>query len=86
MGALVSAEQSGAQLQAGRGEVLHVAVVHHCSQEQEEEQEEEEEESHAVPVLQILGLGLPAGWVGSDGVQGKVPLWLNFDSDAGRWG
>lgn len=49
--ALVVAQQSGAQTQAGGGKILHVAVVRQRGQEEEEEQEEEEQEGGAVVVL-----------------------------------
>lgn len=62
--ALVAAQESRSQLQAGGWQVLHVAVIRHCGQKQQEKQEKEEEKGDgAVAVLYILGLWGQAVWV-----------------------
>lgn len=83
MGALVSAQQSGSQTEAGGWKILHVAVVRQRGQEEQEKQEEEEEEGGAVVVLQVLGRWVLAVWAGSVGARGKMLLWLELDCAAG---
>lgn len=80
MGALVVAQQSSPEPQAGSRKILHVAVVGHCSQEEEEKQEEEKQESCAVVVLQILSRWVPVVWARSTGA------WLVLDCVAEGWG